>query len=139
MKDAIQITVEFRATEISCIFLQCTKHRFEGQEISCTKTTVYQYFKKLIVLFPWRVINWHVLQKNKAIFTSVVRFINSAQAAHFVVMFTKSLNKAYKKDCVLEFQISVVLHMDLLLSKMWTRIYLQKAGISKHSWWEKII
>ena len=44
------------------------------------------------------------MQKNKAIFTSVVRFINSAQAALFVVMFTKSLNKAYKKDCVLEFR-----------------------------------
>ena len=136
----MQIIVEFRAAKISCIFLQCTKHRFEGQEISCTKTTVYQHSKKSIVLFPWKVINWHVLQKNKAIFTYVVRFINSAQAANFVVMFTKSLNKAYyKKDCVLEFQISSVLHMDLLFSKMWKRIYKQKAGISKHSWWEKII
>ena len=136
----MQIIVEFRAAKISCIFLQCTKHRSEGREISCTKTTVYQNSKKLIVLFPLRVINWHVLQKNKAIFTYVVRFINSAQAANFVVMLTKSLNKAYyKKDFVLEFQISLVLHMDLLFSKMWTRIHKQKAGISKHSWWEKII
>ena len=116
MKDAIQITVEFRAAKISCIFLQCTKHRFEGQEISCTKTTVYQYCKNSFISLKGNKLT--CFAKNKAIFTSVVRFINSAQAAHFVVMFTKSLNKAYKKDCVLEFQISAVLQMDLLLSKM---------------------
>ena len=52
-------------------------------------------------IFPRRVINWHVLQKAKAISTYMIRFINSEQTASFFMLHTKSLNKACKKDYVL--------------------------------------
>ena len=52
-----------------CPFVSCTKHYFQGNKMSCSKTIVLQYFKKKMnwkLISPWKVINWDVLQIAKA-------------------------------------------------------------------------
>ena len=81
-------------------------------------------------IFLWRKINWYGLQIAKRHFSytiwlmiseksiMVYTFLQHGDACH--VPAKVSANKAYRKNCLLEFPIA------------WTHIYIQKEGISKH-------
>ena len=81
-------------------------------------------------IFLWRKINWYGLQIAKRHFSytiwlmiseksiMVYTFLHHGDACH--VPAKVSANKAYRKNCLLEFPIA------------WTHIYIQKEGISKH-------
>ena len=80
-------------------------------------------------IFLWRKINWHGLQIAKRHFSytiwlmiseksiMVYTFLHHGDACHVPKV---SANKAYRKNCSLEFPIA------------WTHIYIQKEGILKH-------
>ena len=81
-------------------------------------------------IFLWRNISWYGLKIAKRHFSytiwlmiseksiMVYTFLHHGDACH--VPAKVSANKAYRKNCLLEFPIA------------WTHIYIQKEGISKH-------
>ena len=66
-EDLIEIFVKFRAENLFCTFVSCTKHPVEV----CKIINVHEdnFLAKILwkgtnwrFILPWRVINWHVLQ-----------------------------------------------------------------------------
>ena len=137
-----------------CTFLSSTRHPFEGHKILGTKYCVAILKKKKKekekgmnnwkFIFPWRKINWHVLQIAKAQLPDLVHYfwkknyeVDVSSSSWCTHVYTKIFNKkCIQKIYVSEFPIfsalNYYLHVYLWLLEIWT-IYLQKEGISKHS------
>ena len=99
-------------------------------------------------IFPWRKINWHVLEIPKAHFTYLIWIMICGKSIIHTIFTmvmhacTKSLSKqAYKINCLQEFPIFLALNYYTFMCTCnpWTHIYLQKEGISKHSGKQEIM
>ena len=88
VKGLMQVIVKFRAEKILFMFL-LIKHRFEGHEISITKTYNCAHLKMKGSFHSASYTIWFMISEKKI--SQDARFITVVHAC------TESLNKAYKK------------------------------------------
>ena len=74
VKDLIKVSVKLWDEKIFCTFVSCTRHPFEGHNIvhEDVCVTVLQTGTNWKFIFPWREINWRVLQVPKAHFKQAI-------------------------------------------------------------------